>query len=108
MSPFGHRERLVERSREVETTWADNGVLARIAEARVRPPQPCRDRSRELGGIEPLVLTTCRAVLLGVVNLAVDVRTVGVAGAVAVQANRIVADRHARTLVVARGLVAAL
>ncbi len=57
-----------------------------------------------MGRVKPLVLTSCGC-LLGVVHLAADVRTVGVAAA---EADWIVADRQTRTLVVARGLTAGL
>ena len=90
VSPLGHGKRLVERSREVYTAGSDNAVLACAAEALVVAASPYRNRGRVSGGVKPL------RPRLDVVSRCVLVRTVRITAA---EADRIVADRQARSLV---------
>lgn len=73
--PLRERERLIERGGEIHSARTDNRILRRIAEALVQSTRPRRCRRGEDGRIKPLLLR------LGVVHLAVDVRTVRVATA---------------------------
>src|SRR5205814_8639175 len=88
--PLGHGKRLVKRSREVDTARSDDRILASAAEALVRSAEPHRDRRCECGRIEPL------ASLLEIVGLLDLVGTICVS---AVQADGIVVDGQARSLV---------
>ena len=88
--PLGHRERLVERSREVHAAGSDDGVLAGVAEALVRSACPHRSWCGEGGRIEPLS-PSCGGTWSWPL-----VRTVGVS---ATQTDWIVADGQAWALV---------